>query len=118
MKKSPEEIFDEFIERFSSILSKLEVSLWGVRGGEDGFIRRTDTRLDHIEKKIEAHDKIYNQAPEMFAMVKAHDKIMEVVNLFSKRNWRFIAGIIFVLSWIGYFLIKGLIFISSLIIHK
>ena len=118
MKKTTEEIFDEFMDKWGGLLSRLEVSLFGIKGGEDGFIKRTDTRLGHIEEKIAAHDKIYDQAPEIFTMVKAHDKIMEVVNLFTKRNWRFLAGIIFVLSWIGYFIVKGFIFISSLIFHK
>lgn len=111
-------IFDKFIDKFGGLLSKLEVSLFGIKGGEDGFIVRTDNRLTKIEQKIEDHDKIYDQAPEVFAMVKAHDKIMEVVNLFQRRNWRFIAGIVFVLSWIGYAIIKAFIFVSSFIFHK
>jgi len=96
-----ETIFDKFTREFGHLINNLSSSLFDIPGGPKGFITRTDERLEKIEAKIESHDQIF-----------------KVINLFLARDWKFLAGIFFVLAWIGYGLIKSFLFFGSFFWNK
>jgi hypothetical protein len=91
IKETQNDVFDKFVERFGSMISRLEGILF-TNSGSKGFIERTEDRIEKLENRI-----------------NYYDKILVFSKILADKDWKFIAGLILGISTLGWLFIKTIL---------